>query len=197
MNRRPRKLDSFRIRILRSNDSLFLGVLRGFAEHYGWSVCWTRIIGAVVLLVIPGFFPGEHHGGLFAAGFFYLLLALLMDPPLKEGETAPLRFDADDSDASGSWWIRRRREARSMWHDWNRRSDGREFFGGISGDRSAARSSSPSSGGATPPPLPLAPGGPLLLPALTRQLDSLNRRIARMESIVTRREYDWSRRLED
>ncbi len=179
MNNRPRKLDSFRIRIHRSNDGLFLGVLRGFAEHFGWSVCWTRILGAVILLIIPGFFPGQNHGGLFAAGFFYLLLALLMEPPLKEGEMSPLRFDDDNPKSGESWWARR--------------CGGREFFG----RRSSYERSLSSSSVAAPPPLPVAAGGRLDVAALNRQLDSLNRRIARMESIVTRREYDWSRRLED
>jgi hypothetical protein len=145
--------------------------MRGFAEHYGWSILWTRVVGTILLLILPGFFPGQNHGGLFAAGFFYLLLTLLMEPPLKEGEVSSGNFEDSDSGRS-SFWNRRFR---------------RRF------DRFA--SSRGASGGSTVLPVS-GVGGRLDLAALNRQLDSLNRRIARMESIVTRREYDWSRRLD-
>ena len=167
-----RKLDSFRIPIRRSNDGVILGVMRGFAEHYGWPVFWTRVLGTVLLLIIPSFFPGHHNGGFFAAGFFYLLLTLLMEPPLKEGEMPSGNLDDSDSGRSSMWNRRFRRRF----------------------DRFA---SGPSpSGGSSVLPVSGAGGGRLDLAALNRQLDSLNRRIARMESIVTRREYDWSRRLD-
>ena len=51
-------------------------------------------------------------------------------------------------------------------------------------------------GGAVPYPTPAPAGG--LRPdfaQIDRQLDSLNRRIARMETIVTDRQYDWERRM--
>ncbi len=169
------KLDSFRIRIRRSNDGMILGVLRGFAENYGWSVLWTRIVGAVALLILPSLFPGQNNGGFFAAGFFYLLLALLMEPPLKEGES-PWQSENASTSTAESWLARH--------------AGGREHF-------SRWRRGSGASSAVAPPPIPVSAGGRPDLSALNRQLDSLNRRIARMESIVTRREYDWSRRLED
>ena len=61
-----------------------------------------------------------------------------------------------------------------------------------------------AAGGSTPPPMPMGPppvpggyrGGPRPdLAALDRTLDSLNRRIQRMETIVTDRQYDWERRM--
>ncbi len=66
----------------------------------------------------------------------------------------------------------------------------------------SSRSGTP--GGATPPPMPMGPppvpggfrGGPRPdLAALDRTLDSLNRRIQRMETIVTDRQYDWEKRM--
>ena len=60
--------------------------------------------------------------------------------------------------------------------------------------------------GTMPPPMPAGPpptpggggfrGGPRPdLAAIDRQVDSLNRRIQRMETIVTDRQYDWERRM--
>lgn len=43
---------------------------------------------------------------------------------------------------------------------------------------------------------PAAPAPRVDLAQLDRQLDSLNRRIQRMETIVTDRQYDWERRLD-
>ena len=61
-------------------------------------------------------------------------------------------------------------------------------------------------GGAVPPPMPVGPksgtgggfgGSPRPdLAAIDRHLDSLNRRIQRMETIVTDRQYDWERRMD-
>ena len=53
-----------------------------------------------------------------------------------------------------------------------------------------------SSGGAVPYPGPNPTGG--MRPdfaQIDRQLDGLNRRIQRMETIVTDRQYDWERRM--
>ena len=62
-----------------------------------------------------------------------------------------------------------------------------------------------TAGGAMPPPMPMGPpptpgggfrSGPRPdLAAIDRSLDSLNRRIQRMETIVTDRQYDWERRM--
>lgn len=55
---------------------------------------------------------------------------------------------------------------------------------------------SPFHVGAVPYPGPVAPGG--MRPdfaQIDRQLDGLNRRIQRMETIVTDRQYDWERRM--
>lgn len=47
-----------------------------------------------------------------------------------------------------------------------------------------------------PPPVPVSPTGRVDLAQLDRQLEGLNRRIQRMETIVTDRQYDWERRLD-
>jgi len=54
----------------RSRNGIILGVLRGVAEYFDFSVFWIRVV-AVVLLLISGIWP--------IAGL-YLLAALLMKP---------------------------------------------------------------------------------------------------------------------
>lgn len=56
--------------IYRSRDGVILGVCRGLAEHFDFSLFWTRAL-AVIFLLFTGFWP--------AIGL-YLLAALLMKP---------------------------------------------------------------------------------------------------------------------
>ena len=145
------RLNNLRRRLYRSHDGKLLGVFKGIAETAGWRCGLTRVVGVIVLLTLAGAM-GAHglHVSILVAGFFYLLLALLMQPPRPAGAvvdpTDPVR-------------------------------------------------------GSVPPPMP-PPRYPGInrprvdLAQLDRQLDGLNRRIQRMETIVTDREYDWNRRMQ-
>ena len=146
-----RRLNDLRRRLYRASDGKVLGVFKGIADSLGYSVCATRLVGGFVLISLAGAM-GAH--GLkvmvLVAGFFYLLTALLMQPPRHEG---------------------------------------------VAGSSEAPRRSS------GPPPIPTHSqpyyNRPRVdLAQLDRQLDGLNRRIQRMETIVTDREYEWNRRME-
>lgn len=56
--------------IYRSRDGVIFGVCRGLAEHFDFSLFWTRTL-AVIFLLFTGFWP--------ALGL-YLLAALVMKP---------------------------------------------------------------------------------------------------------------------
>ncbi len=158
-----RNLGKFRQRLYRSDHGKLLGVFSGIAESLGFCVSWTRVVGVCVLLGIAGSAGADGlKTHLLVAGFFYLLLALVMQPPRKAGVASSLRGDgADAIDPSPTPFWRR--------------------------DRSAAMPSYQA-------PQPAA--GRVDLLQLDRQLDSLDRRIQRMETIVTDRQYDWDRRME-
>ncbi len=159
-----RNLGKFRQRLYRSDHGKILGVFSGIAESLGFCVLWTRVIGVICLLGIAG---STGANGLavhmLVSGFFYLLLALVMQPPRKSG--APNGLPHDDEGASTPppvpFWERGRR---------------------------------PAAVPAYQAPRPTA--GRVDLLQLDRQLDSLNRRIQRMETIVTDRQYDWDRRMD-
>ena len=114
--------------IYRSRSGIILGVCKGLAEHFDFSVFWTRII-AIVLLIVAGFLP--------AIGL-YLVAALLMKPepviPIKD-------------------------------------SGEKEFYDSYTYSRRGA------------------------VQRLKRRYENLQRRIQRMEHIVTSAEYDWENRL--
>ena len=157
-------LGKFRQRLYRSNHGKVMGVFSGIAESLGFSVCWTRWVGCIALLGIASSAGADGLSvHVLVAGFFYLLLALVMQPP--RGTAA---FDGgrrqDANDASTQ-------PATSFWRR----------------DRAAAV---PSYRGSQPAPARVD------LLALDRQLDSLSRRIQRMETIVTDRQYDWDRRMD-
>ncbi|MBV9657203.1 MAG: PspC domain-containing protein [Verrucomicrobia bacterium] len=171
-------LDKFRLPVHRSADGLLLGVMSGFAERFGWKIWLTRVVGVFVLLSIPGVFIRHASGDLYGAGFFYLLLAVFMLPPARAGEvdfssSNAANHEPDPDSTPGSWVMARRA--------------GRRFVPTFPRDR--------ENFGQETTTLPVGAGGRLDLQALDRQLESLNRRIARMEGIVTRREYDWDDRL--
>jgi len=72
---------SFRGGLYRPRNGIILGVIRGIAEYFDFSVFWARII-AVILLLVSGFWPVTG---------LYFLAALIMKP-------APvLRIDSDDA----------------------------------------------------------------------------------------------------
>ena len=114
--------------IYRSRSGMILGVCKGLAEHFDFSVFWTRVI-ALILLCVAGFFP--------AIGL-YLLGALLMKPE----PVIPVRNSAE-----------------------------KEFYDSYTNSRQGA------------------------LQRLKRRYENLQRRIQRMEHIVTSAEYDWEKRL--
>lgn len=66
--------------VYRSRDGVILGVCRGIAEYFDFSVFWTRAI-AILLLLITGFWPITG---------LYFLAALLMKPepviPIRDDE---------------------------------------------------------------------------------------------------------------
>ena len=119
---------SLRNGIYRSRSGLILGVCKGLAEHFDFSVFWTRAI-AIIFLFIAGILP--------AIGL-YLLAALLMKPE----PVIPLKNSAE-----------------------------KEFYDSYTYSRQGA------------------------VERLKRRFENLQRRIQRMEHIVTSTEDDWENRL--
>ncbi len=80
------RFGDFRRSLHRANDGKLLGVFKGIADCRGYCVFWTRAIGVFVLIILAGMM-GAH--GLkvivLVSGFFYLLAALLMQPPRQPG----------------------------------------------------------------------------------------------------------------
>lgn len=114
--------------IYRSRKGIILGVCRGLAEHFDFSVFWVRVI-ALILLFVAGFLP--------AIGL-YLLAAMLMKPE----PVIPIRNFGE-----------------------------KEFYDSYTYSRQGA------------------------VQRLKRRYENLQRRIQRMEHIVTSAEYDWENRL--
>lgn len=118
----------YRNGIYRSRNGLILGVCKGLAEHFDFSVFWTRVI-ALIFLFVAGILP--------AIGL-YLLAALLMKPE----PVIPVMNSAE-----------------------------KEFYDSYTYSRQGA------------------------VQRLKRRFENLQRRIQRMEHIVTSAEYDWENRL--
>ncbi len=116
--------------IYRSRSGIILGVCKGLAEHFDFSVFWTRVI-ALIFLFVAGFLP--------AIGL-YLLAALLMKPE----PVIPIKDSAE-----------------------------KEFYDSYTYSRQGA------------------------VQRLKRRYENLQRRIQRMEHIVTSAEYDWDKRLDN
>jgi phage shock protein C len=114
--------------IYRSRKGIILGVCRGLAEHFDFSVFWVRVI-ALILLFVAGFLP--------AIGL-YLLAAMLMKPE----PVIPIKNFGE-----------------------------KEFYDSYTYSRQGA------------------------VQRLKRRYENLQRRIQRMEHIVTSAEYDWENRL--
>ncbi|MGD8882996.1 MAG: PspC domain-containing protein [Desulfobacterales bacterium] len=118
----------YRNGIYRSRSGVILGVCKGLADHFDFSVFWTRMI-AVIFLIVAGFLP--------AIGL-YLLAALLMKPE----PVIPIKSSGE-----------------------------KEFYDSYTNSRQGA------------------------VQRLKRRYENLQRRIQRMEHIVTSAEYDWENRL--
>jgi len=114
--------------IYRSRRGVILGVCRGLADHFDFSVFWVRAI-AILFLFITGFWP--------AIGL-YLIAALLMKPE----PVIPIETDAE-----------------------------KEFYDSYTHSRHQAAH------------------------RLKRRFQNLERRIRRMEDIVTAREFNWDEKL--
>ena len=114
--------------IYRSRRGIILGVCRGLADHFDFSVFWVRAI-AILFLFITGFWP--------AIGL-YLIAALLMKPE----PVIPIETDAE-----------------------------KEFYDSYTHSRHQAAH------------------------RLKRRFQNLERRIRRMEDIVTAREFNWDEKL--
>ena len=67
--------------IYRSRKGIFMGVCRGLADHFNFSVFWTRVI-VLLLFLITGFWP---------VGVMYIIAGLL----LKLEPVSPLRDERD------------------------------------------------------------------------------------------------------
>lgn len=115
-------------RLYRSRKGIFLGVCRGIAEHFGFSVFWFRVL-VIIAAMITGLWP--------LLGL-YILMALLMKPE----PAVPPRDEGEE-----------------------------EFYGSYAQSRTMA------------------------VHRLKRKFDSLDRRIRRLEDVVTSKEYDWDRRM--
>jgi phage shock protein C len=114
--------------LYRSRNGIILGVFKGLAQYFGFSVGWLRTIG-VIVFIFSGFWP---------VVVLYLLAALIM----KQAPVIPL-----DS------------------------LDEKEFYDSYTYCRKGA------------------------VNRLKRRYENLNRRIQRMEDVVTDREFDWEQRL--
>ena len=91
--------------LYRSRHGVLLGVCRGFAEFFDFSVAWTRAI-AVGLLILTGFWPITG---------LYLLAALLMKPE----PVIPLRSE-DEQEFYDSYTGNRHRALKRLKHRFER-----------------------------------------------------------------------------
>ena len=114
--------------LYRSRNGIILGVCRGFAEYFDFSVFWVRAI-TVILLFITGLWP--------LVGI-YIVAALLMKPE----PVIPIETEAE-----------------------------KEFYDSYTHSRYSAAQ------------------------RLKRRYQNLERRIRRMEHVVTTPEFNWEKRL--
>ena len=123
-----RRVERQQTGLYRSRTGLIVGVCKGVAQYFDFSVFWMRAI-AVVLLIVSGIWPML---------LVYIVAALLMKPE----PVLPLETEEEQ-----------------------------DFYNSYTTSRSMA------------------------LRRLKRIYDHLDRRIQRLESTVTTREYDWERRF--
>ena len=90
--------------LYRSRRGLLLGVCRGIAEYFGFSVFWTRV-AAVILLFLTGLWPMTGT---------YFLAALIMKPepimPLRDEEEREFYNDYVHSPRGALSRVKRRYE---------------------------------------------------------------------------------------
>ncbi|MCF8032470.1 MAG: envelope stress response membrane protein PspC [Desulfarculaceae bacterium] len=116
--------------LYRSRRGALLGVCRGLAEYFDFSVTWVRVI-TVAAFIFTGIWP---------VGVLYLILALIMKP-------APvLPTQSEDEE---------------------------EFYHSYADSRKMA------------------------LGRLKRTYDGLERRMRRLEDVVTSRDFDWERKVKN
>jgi len=114
--------------LYRSRNGMILGVFKGLADYFDFSVGWLRAIGIIIFI----------FSGLWPIVVLYLLAALLMKPE----PVIPLSS-----------------------------LDDKEFYDSYTQSRRGA------------------------VHRMKRQFDNLNRRIQRMEDVVTDKEFEWEQRL--
>jgi len=114
--------------LYRSRHGLIMGVCKGIADYFDFSVFWTRAI-TLFLFLVTGFWP---------IGVIYFVAALVMKPE----PTLPLRERGE-----------------------------KEFYDSYVHSRGTA------------------------VERLKRRFENLDRRIQRMEHVVTSKEYDWDQRI--
>lgn len=166
--------------VRRSRSGLVLGVFKGLADSKGWPVFWTRLGGGFGLMVLSGIFGGDRDlSRFFIAAFFYLLLAVLI--PSETAEEAA----KSEGSASRDWDV-----------SWDSMCSGRKDKASASGSASASDSSvggsKTSSGFERVEPTSFTRSD---LAELSRSIERLNRRIQRIESVVTDRDYEWERKM--
>lgn len=115
--------------LYRSRKGVIFGVCRGIADHFSFSVFWTRVIAVGLIFFSYGW-----------AVVGYVVAAMVMKPQ----PVVPFREQHD-----------------------------REFYDSYMSSRTMA------------------------LHRLKKTFDDVDRRIRRMEDIVTARDYDWDRRLNE
>jgi phage shock protein C len=114
--------------LYRSRNGVILGVCRGIAEYFDFSVFWARAI-AVILFFFSGFWP--------LVGIYFIAALLMKPEPV-------LTIHSEDE---------------------------QEFYDSYVSSRKGAAQ------------------------RVKRRYDNLNRRIQRMEHMVTAKEFDWERRM--
>lgn len=114
--------------LYRSRRGMIMGVCRGVAEYFDFSVFWTRVI-TVILFLVTGFWP---------MGAIYFVAALLLKPE----PALPLQANGE-----------------------------KDFYESYVHSRRSA------------------------VERLKRRYENLDRRIQRMEHVVTSKEFDWDHRL--
>jgi phage shock protein C len=118
----------FEKRLYRSRGGVVLGVFKGIADYFDFSVFWLRTIG-VIVFIFSGFWP---------IVVLYLLAALIM----KQEPAIPLESFEEQ-----------------------------EFYDSYTHSRKGS------------------------VYRMKRRFENLNRRIQRMEDLVTDKEFDWEQRL--